>query len=105
MTCNCATDAPTNVSATVLTPRSVAVTWNPSHSLTNVTGYVISYTTTASYTVGGNVTINGRTTTRGNLTNLEENTPYTITVQAISSTGLISDNSNVVLVTTYTDGK
>ena len=44
------------------------------------------------------------TTTSHTLTNLEEGTLYTITVQATNSSGT-SPNSNEVLVTTYTDGK
>ena len=94
---------PTNVGATVLTSRSVEVTWTVSSS-PDVTGYLILYTTDASYTSGGSVTVNRGTTTRGNLNNLEENTPYTITVQANSDNGM-SANSNAVSVTTYTDGK
>ena len=73
------TQPPTNVRATVLTLRSVEVTWTVSSS-SDVTGYLISYTTTALYTSGGSVTVNGRSTTRGTISNLEENTPYTITV-------------------------
>lgn len=103
--CNCVTDAPTNVIATALTSRSVEVTWNPSHQAANVISYVITYTTTASYAFNGSMMISGRNTTRGTLTNLQENTPYTITVQAMSGTGTISGSSNEVLVTTYTDGK
>ena len=87
----------------MLTPRSVEVTWEPSTS-SDVTGYLISYTTTASYTSGGSVTVNGGSTTSGTLTNLEEDTLYTITVQATSD-NRISANSNEVSVRTYTDGK
>ena len=47
----------------------------------NPTGYLISYTTTASYTSGGNVTVNGHSTTSHILSNLEEGTFYTITVR------------------------
>ena len=97
-----ATQPPTNVSATVLTPRSVEVAWSVSSS-PDGTGYLISYTTTASYTSDGNATVNGRSTTSHTLSNLEENTPYTITVQANSNNG--NANSNAVSVTTYTDGK
>jgi len=93
---------PSDVRATVLTPRSVEVTWDPSSS-PGVTGYLISYTTTASYTSSGSVTVNGGSTTSGTLTNLEENTLYTITVQATIN-GTMSVNSNEVSVTTYTDG-
>jgi len=89
--------------ATVLTPHSVEVTWDPSSS-SGVTGYLISYTTTASYTSGRSVRVNGSSTTSGTLTNLEEDTLYTITVQAIGN-GTRSPNSNEVSVTTYTDGK
>ena len=87
----------------MLTPRSVEVTWEPSTS-SDVTGYLISYTTTASYTSGGSVTVNDGSTTSGTLTNLEEDTLYTITVQATSDNRM-SANSNEVPVRTYTDGK
>ena len=53
---------PTNVRATVLTSRSVEVTWTASSS-PDVTDYLISYTTDASYTSGDSVTVNGRITT------------------------------------------
>jgi len=86
----------------VLTPQSVEVTWYPLSD--DFSGYLISYTTNASYTSGGNMTVNGGNTTSIILTNLEENTLYTITVQAINDGGF-SDNSNEVSVTTYTDGK
>jgi len=97
---------PTNVEVTVLTPRSVKVTWNPpsSSSSSNVIGYLISYTTTASYTMNGRMTVNGGSTTSYTLTSLEENTLYTITVQAIGN-GTRSPNSNEVSVRTYTAGK
>ena len=91
---------PTNVRATMLTPRSVEVTWTLSSS-PDVTGYIISYTTTALYTSGGSERVN--ITTRGTLNNLEEYTTYTITVQA--TTSHYGDNSGAVSVTTYTDGK
>jgi len=84
----------------MLTPRSVEVTWD--HSC-GVIAYLISYTTTASYTIGGSVTVNG--TCSGTLTNLEENTPYTITVQTIGNNNRMCVNNNEVSVTTYTDGK
>ena len=85
----------------MLTPCSVEVTWTVSSS-PDVTGYIISYTTTALYTSGGSVKVN-QCTTRITLSNLQENTLYTITVQAISNSG--NANSNAVSVTTYTNGK
>ena len=94
---------PTNGRVTVLTPHSIEVTWEPSLS-SDVTGYLISYTTTASYTSGGSVTVNGGSTTSYTLTNLEENTFYAITVQATSDNRM-SANSSEVPVRTYTDGK
>ena len=97
-------DPPTNVKATVITSRSVEITWSHSSS-SDVTGYLISYTTTASYNSGGNVTVNGGSTTSGTLTNLEEDTLYTITVQATTSDNRMSANSSEVSVRTYTDGK
>ena len=88
----------------MLTPRSVRVIWAVSLS-PDVTGYIISYNTTAEYTSGGSERVNQRTTSRGTLNNLEENTTYTITVQATTSDNRMSVNSSAVLVTTYTDGK
>jgi len=85
----------------VLSPRTIKVIWD--QSLTYVPGYLISYTTTASYTSGGSITVNGSITS-GTLNNLEENTLYTITVQAISNSRT-SHNSNEVSVTTLTDSK
>lgn len=90
-----------NITATVLTSRSVEVTWYP---LSNFTGYRILYTTNASYTDGGNVTVTDGNITSNILTNLEENTLYSITVQVIGGGCQIGDNSNVVSATTHTNG-
>ena len=51
------------------------------------------------------MTVNGGSTITYTFTDLEEDTPYTITVQATTSDNRISVNSNEVLVRTYTDGK
>ena len=101
---NLVTDAPSNVIATVLTSSNVEVVWDAFPVSSGVTGYSISYTTTASYTSGGNVTVNDVSTASYTLTGLEEFTNYTITVRAISNSGM-SDDSNAVTVTTYSDGK
>ena len=95
---------PTDVRATVVTSRSIQITWEPSSS-DDVTGYLISYTTTASYTSGGSVTVDGSSTTSDTLTNLEEYTLYTITVQSTTSDNIMSANSDEVSVRTYTGGK
>ena len=96
---------PTNVTAIVATSRSIQITWEPSSS-PNITGYLISYTTTAPYVSSSDrsksITV---TTTSGTLTNLEEDTLYTITVQTTTSDNRISANSNEMSVRTYTDGK
>ena len=97
-------DPPTNIQATVLTSRAVEITWSQSSS-SDVTGYLISYTTTAPYTSGGSVTVDGGNTTSGTLINLEEDTIYTITVQATTNDNRMSANSNEVSIRTYTDGK
>ena len=93
--------APTNVRATLLTPRSIQVTWTPSSS-SDITSYLISYTTTVSYTSGGSTIVSN--TTSVTLNNLEEGTTYTITVQSNSRDGL-RGTSNAMAVTTYTAGK
>lgn len=101
--------APTNVSASVLTPRSVEVTWTVSSS-PDVTGYSVTYSTNAEYIEGddrfGQVIVSGNTTTRGTLNNLlEENTEYAIGVRAIDGNNVFSVRPTLVLITTYTDGK
>ena len=96
---------PTDVTATVLSSHSIQITWKPSSS-SDVTGYLISYSTTASYIDNNDrsksITVS---TTSSTFTNLEENTLYTITVQATTSDNRMSANSNEVPVRTYTDGK
>ena len=93
------------MSAIVLSSHSIWITWLSSTS-DSITGYLISYTTIASYASGGNLTVvGGSTTTNATLTNLEEDTLYTITVQATTSDNRMSVNSNEVSVRTYTDGK
>ena len=95
---------PTNVRAIVATSRSILTIWEPSSS-SNVTGYLISYTTTALYASGGNVAVNYGNATSCTLTNLEEDTLYNITVQATTNDNRMSANDNKLLVKTYTDGK
>ena len=99
--------SPDNVRAVMLTATSVVVMWDQSPS-TDVTGYLISYSTDASYISESDrmrsVMVTGHSTTNITLTDLEENTPYTITVQSNSS-GRLSAPSVVVSVTTLTDGK
>ena len=87
----------------MLTSRTIEVTWDQS-TFPDVTGYHISYITNASYTRGGNETVNG-STTNFILNNLEEDTPYTITIQTIYNNITFSTNSDEVLVTTYSDSK
>ena len=97
-------EPPTNVRTTVLTPRSVKVTWTISPSF-GVTGYLISYTGNHNFASNGSVTVSGGSIRSFTLTGLEEDTPYTITVQATASDNRMSANSNEVSVRTYTDGK
>ena len=96
-------EPPANVTATVLTSHSAEVTWDQSTS-SDITGYLISYTTNALYASGGNVTVIGGNATSHTLNDLEENTPYNITVQTVRY-GVISASSNEVSITTYTDSK
>ena len=96
--------APTNVTATVLTPCSINVTWDQS-LFPDISGYLISYSTNASYTSGGSVAVDGVDNTSYTLDNLEENTLYTIIVQATTDDDdKISPYSIAVTVTTFTDG-
>ena len=95
--------SPTNVTATVLTSRSIHITWIKSTS-NDVMGYLITYSTTTPFTSRENVTVNGGDTMSHTLESLEEGTLYTITVQATTSDNRRSANSNEVSVTTYSNG-
>ena len=96
--------APINVTATVLTPCSINGTWDQS-LFSDISGYLISYPTNTSYTSGGSVAVDGVDNTSYTLGNLEENTPYTITVQyTTDDDDKISTYSIAVTVTTFTDG-
>ena len=89
--------APTNVRATVISHCKVEVTWD---QLSDATEYIISYSTTASHISDGNVIVKGGSATCHIFTNLEEDTPYTITVQAISGDSRKSTLSNEVSIRT-----
>ena len=86
----------------MLTASSVVVMWVQSPS-TDVTGYLISYSTGASYISESDrmrsVLVTGHSTTSVALNNLEENTPYTITVQSDSSDGLSAPSDEVLVIT------
>ena len=88
----------------MLSPRSIKVSWDGSLSSTEVTGYLISYTTNALYTSGGSVTVNDGDTTSHTLTNLEEYTTYTITIQ-VTTNSIMGPKSDELSVITLTDGK
>ena len=94
--------APNNVRATVLSQSSVEVMWD---QLSDATEYTISYSTTASHIAGGSVTVKGGSTTSHTLTNLERDTPITVTVQATTSDGRKSALSREVTVITHAAGK
>ena len=91
--------APNNVRARALSHSSVEVTWD---QLCDATEYIISYSTTASHISSGMVTVKGCS---GTLTNLEGNTPYTITVHAMTSDGKKSAHYSEVSVRTLAAGK
>ena len=86
------------------TPNSVEVTWDqsPNH---DVTGYLVSCSSTASYAGNKNVIVNGGDTTSYTITDLVENTPYVITVQGLTSDGGKSDYSPDLPIITKKDGK
>ena len=95
---------PTNVRATAIAPHdhSVEVTWD--HSSSDVTGYFISYSSATSDVTSGHVLVDGDVTCY-TLTNLEQDTQYTITVQAVTRDNAMIVQSDKVSVTTYKNGK
>ena len=95
---------PTNVNATALSTDRIFITWLPSIT-EDVTGYLITYTTTDPFTSSENERVDSGSTTSYTLTNLEAGTLYTITVQAIDSKNRMSSSSIEVSETTYTASK
>ena len=73
--------------------------------LCDATEYTISYSTTDPHIAGGGIIVKGGITTSHTLTNLERNTPITITVQATTSDGRKSALSSEVTVITHAAGK
>ena len=96
-------DPPNNVKVTVLAPNIVEVSWDPFVS-TEVTSYLITYTTTAVYTTGGSITVYRHNVSKVLLTSVEENTSYNITVQTVS-VNIVSRPSSVASVITWASGK
>ena len=88
----------------MLTSRTIKVTWNQS-AFSDVFGFLLSYITPATYAINGSEIVNGGSTTNVTLNNLEEDTDYTITIQAININFISSANSDEVPVRTYTDSK
>ena len=86
----------------MVTPSSIQVTWD---QLPNVTGYLVSYTTTASYAGGKSVIVNGGDTTSHTITKLVENTPYDITVLGLTKDGRKSEHSTEISITTQKAGQ
>ena len=104
LSCTVGVLPPTNVSAIVVSSQSIQITWTPSTS-DDVTGYLITYSTTTPFTSSESERVDGGDTMSHTLSSLEEGTLYTITVQATTDDNRMSVNSNEVSVTTYTDGK
>ena len=100
-----ASGPPSNVRATVLTPRSIRVSWDEV-TAADVTGYRILYTTTAEYISPSSemMTVDDSDITSITFTGLEEATLYRISLESKIGTEF-SIPSDVVPVTTWTDGK
>ena len=96
-------DPPNNVKVTVLTPNTIEVSWDPILS-EEVSGYYITYNTSAAYVSGNNITIHGYNVSKALLNSLEEDTSYNIHVQSISE-NKVSTPSNMVSASTWTAGK
>ncbi|MGW7484401.1 NPCBM/NEW2 domain-containing protein, partial [Nonomuraea muscovyensis] len=91
-----APSAPTGLTATNVTSKSVALTWSASTDDVAVTGYnVYRGTTLAGSSTGTSFTATG----------LTASTPYTFTVKAVDAAQNISEASNAVTVTTSGDGQ
>ena len=91
----------------MLTPRSIRVSWDEV-TAADITGYRILYTTTAGYISPSSrsemVTVDDSVITSITFTGLEEATLYSVSVESRIGTEF-SIPSDVVPVTTWTDGK
>ena len=86
----------------MLTSQSATFIWDASLS-SQVTSYLISYTTTAEYTKGGRITVSNHSTSC-TITHLEEDTEYVVTLQAMIN-GIGSFANPKVTILTYSNGK
>ena len=91
--------APTNVEATALSSNSVKVTWDQS---SGATGYAISYFATA--TKDKRVTMRRDCSMSYTLTDLKDNTEYTIAVQSTTKFNG-SDGESAKIHTSVTTSK
>ena len=87
----------------MLSPKSIIVSWKPI-LFTEVTGYVVSYTSFVRYARDDNVTVSGANVSHIAIEKLQEYTNYSITVQSVTN-NTVSDASGVVSVRTWSDGK
>ena len=101
-TCSAPYTDPPNVEATVLTSQSIAVTWDPS-VFSSIRNYIISFTTTSPFASSGEVRVNGADTS-ASISNLEENTLYTVKIQSVLDNGAII-NSSKIYFKTWSDGR
>jgi len=105
--CGCSnshTDGPpANVDATVLSPRSVTVTWDPLSTLSFIICYIISYNSMESFATAGSMLVN-RSSTSATVDRLEEFVSYNFTVQAVYDGGGLGPAIIPLRVITWSDG-
>jgi len=88
---------PKNVTATVLSPHSIRITWSPPATTMIVAEYTVVYNAVESFADDGNITV---ANTSIELNGLEEFVTYELTVSAISSLP-----SDTITAKTLSDGE
>ena len=94
---------PANVDATVLSPRSVTVTWDSLSTLSFVICYIISYNSMESFATAGSLLID-KSSANATIDGLEEFVSYNFTVQAVYDGGGLGPASIPLRVITWSDG-
>ena len=101
----CCTDGPpANVDATVLSPHSIYVAWDPLSNLSFIISYIISYNSVENFANAGSILVD-RLSTDATIDGLEEFVSYNFTVQAVYGGGGLGLASIPLRVITWSNGE
>ena len=95
---------PVNVHATVLSPRTINVTWDLLSNLSFIISYIISYNSVESFANAGSLLVD-KSSANAAIDGLEEFVSYNVSVQAVYGGGGLGPASIPLRVITWSDGE